>query len=276
VILLASRLDRVFVKLSSENRKAFVSFAVAGFPDEKQSLEIAKTIIDSGVDIHEIAYPHAEAQADGPIIQMANIESLKKGIDMDKIISMAKELRDYNQDVGLVMMGYLNNIFIYGIEKFAKAVSGIIDGMIIVDLPNDVNEYNKITDALQKENISLIKLITPTTSDKRIEEIVKDASGFIYSVNVEGITGVKEAKIETVNEQISRIKKFTSIPTVAGFGIKTEDDVKTFSKSVADGIVIGSSIVEQINNLSKSTTNNADLKEKMFKYCKNLTESLKL
>ena len=276
MILLASRLDRVFVKLSSENRKAFVSFAVAGFPDEKQSLEIAKTIIDSGVDIHEIAYPHAEAQADGPIIQMANIESLKKGIDMDKIISMAKELRDYNQDVGLVMMGYLNNIFIYGIEKFAKAVSGIIDGMIIVDLPNDVNEYNKITDALQKENISLIKLITPTTSDKRIEEIVKDASGFIYSVNVEGITGVKEAKIETVNEQISRIKKFTSIPTVAGFGIKTGDDVKTFSKSVADGIVIGSSIVEQINNLSKSTTNNADLKEKMFEYCKNLTESLKL
>ena len=274
--LLANRLDKVFEKLSSENRKAFVSFAVAGFPDEKQSLEIAKTIIDSGVDIHEIAYPHAEAQADGPIIQMANIESLKNGIDMNKIISMAKELRYYNQDVGLVMMGYLNNIFIYGIEKFAKAVSGIIDGMIIVDLPNDVDEYNKITDALQKENISLIKLITPTTSDKRIAEIVKDASGFIYSVNVEGITGVKEAKIETVNEQISRIKKFTSIPTVAGFGIKTRDDVKTFSKSVADGIVIGSSIVEQINNLSKSETNNTNLKEKMFEYCKDLTESLKI
>ena len=160
--LLANRLDKVFEKLSSENRKAFVSFAVAGFPDEKQSLEIAKTIIDSGVDIHEIAYPHAEAQADGPIIQMANIESLKNGIDMNKIISMAKELRYYNQDVGLVMMGYLNNIFIYGIEKFAKAVSGIIDGMIIVDLPNDVNEYNKITEALQKEDISLIKLITLT------------------------------------------------------------------------------------------------------------------
>ena len=273
---MANRLDKVFGKLLSEDKKAFVSFAVAGFPDEKQSLEIAKTIIDSGVDIHEIAYPHAEAQADGPIIQMANIESLKNGIDMDKIISMAKELRNYNQNVGLVMMGYLNNIFVYGIEKFAKAVSGIIDGMIIVDLPNDVDEYNKITDALQKENISLIKLITPTTSDRRIKEIVKDASGFIYSVNVEGITGVKEAKIETVNEQISRIKKFTSVPTVAGFGIKTRDDVKNFSRSVADGIVIGSSIVEQINNLSKSKANITDLKEKMFEYCKDLTESLKL
>ena len=119
-------------------------------------------------------------------------------------------------------------------------------------------------------------LITPTTSDKRIKEIVKDASGFIYSVNVEGITGVKEAKIETVNEQISRIKQFTSIPTVAGFGIKTRNDVKNFSKSLADGIVIGSSIVDQINNLSKSETSNTDLKEKMFEYCKDLTESLKL
>ena len=273
--LLANRLDKIFKKLSSENRKAFVSFAVAGFPDENQSLEVAKTIIDSGVDIHEIAYPHAEAQADGPIIQMANIESLKNGIDMDKIISMAKELRGHNQDVGLVMMGYLNNIFIYGIEKFAKAVSDIIDGMIIVDLANDVNEYDKISVALQNEGISLIKLITPTTSDKRIEEIVKDASGFIYSVNVEGITGVKEAKIETVNEQISRIKKFTQIPTVAGFGIKTRDDVKKFSKSVADGIVIGSSIVEQINNLSKSANSNSVLNEKMFEYCKDLTDSLK-
>ena len=273
--LLANRLDKIFKKLSSENRKAFISFAVAGFPNEKQSLEVAKTIIDSGVDIHEIAYPHAEAQADGPIIQMANIESLKNGIDMDKIISIAKELRNHNQDVGLVMMGYLNNIFIYGIEKFAKAVSDIIDGMIIVDLANDVNEYDRITVALQNEGISLIKLITPTTSDKRIEEIVEDASGFIYSVNVEGITGVKEAKIETVNEQISRIKKFTSIPTVAGFGIKTSDDVKSFSKSVADGIVIGSSIVEQINNLSKSTNNINVQNEKMFEYCKNLTDSLK-
>jgi tryptophan synthase alpha chain len=275
VTLLANRLDKIFKKLSSENRKAFVSFAVAGFPNEKQSLEVAKTIIDSGVDIHEIAYPHAEAQADGPIIQMANIESLKNGIDMDKIISMAKELRNHNQDVGLVMMGYLNNIFIYGIEKFAKAVSDIIDGMIIVDLANDVNEYDRITVALQNEGISLIKLITPTTSDKRIEEIVEDASGFIYSVNVEGITGVKEAKIETVNEQILRIKKFTSLPTVAGFGIKTSDDVKTFSKSVADGIVIGSSIVEQITNLSKSTNNITVQNEKMFEYCKDLTDSLK-
>ena len=120
---LLNRLDKVFNRLNSENKKAFISFAVAGFPNEKQSLEIAKTIIDAGVDIHEIAYPHAEAQADGPIIQMANIESLKNGIDMDKIIKLASDLREYNKDVGLVMMGYLNNIFIYGIEKFAIAVN---------------------------------------------------------------------------------------------------------------------------------------------------------
>ena len=274
MIPLANRLDKVFNRLNSENKKAFISFAVAGFPNEKQSLEIAKTIIDAGVDIHEIAYPHAEAQADGPIIQMANIESLKNGIDMDKIIKLASDLREYNKDVGLVMMGYLNNIFIYGIEKFAKAVSGVIDGMIIVDLASDVNEYDQIYKSLKNENISLIKLITPTTSDTRINEIVKDASGFIYSVNVEGITGVKEAKIETVNDQISRIKKYTSLPTVAGFGIKTANDVKVFAKSNADGIVIGSSIVEKISNVTQGT-NDGPIAKEMFEYCKNLTDSLK-
>ena len=149
---------------------------MAGFPNEKQSLEIAKTIIDAGVDIHEIAYPHAEAQADGPIIQMANIESLKNGIDMDKIIKLASDLREYNKDVGLVMMGYLNNIFIYGIEKFAKAVSGVIDGMIIVDLASDVNEYDQIYNSLKNENISLIKLITQL---HQIQELMKSSKTLV-------------------------------------------------------------------------------------------------
>ena len=275
MIVLTNRLNKIFQNLKEKNEKALITFSVSGYPNEETSLEICKAISDSGVHVHEINVPAEEAQADGPIIQLANIESIKKGITLDKTIHMAAQLRAYNPELGICLMGYLNNIFIYGIEKFAKAVSNIIDGMIIVDLANDVNEYDKISVALQNEGISLIKLITPTTSDKRIEEIVKDASGFIYSVNVEGITGVKEAKIETVNEQISRIKKFTSIPTVAGFGIKTRDDVKKFSKSVADGIVIGSSIVEQINNLSKSTNSNTALNEKMFEYCKDLTDSLK-
>ena len=243
---MTNRIQKIFDKLKAENKKAFVSFSVGGYPDEESSLEIAKAIANSGSHIHEISFPHAEAQADGPIIQLANIESIKKGINLEKIIGISKKVREHNSEIGLCLMGYLNNLFIYGIKKFVKDISGIIDAVICVDLPTDVIEEKQLREALKKENIALIKLITPTTTDERIKEIVKNAEGFIYSVNVEGQTGVKSANLDRVNAQIEKIKKFTKIPVVAGFGIKNEDDVKVFSKSKADGIVLGSAIVKEI------------------------------
>jgi tryptophan synthase alpha chain len=211
---LTNRIQKIFAKLKAENKKAFISFSVGGYPDEECSLEIAKAIADSGSHIHEISFPHAEAQADGPIIQLANIESIKKGINLKKIINIAKEVRNHNSEIGLCMMGYLNNLFIYGIQKFAKDISGTIDAVICVDLPSDVVEEKQLNDALKKENIALIKLITPTTSEERIKDIVKNADGFIYSVNVKGQTGVKSADVEKVNSQIEKIKKYTKIPVV--------------------------------------------------------------
>ena len=270
MINLENRIDKIFKNLKSVNKKAFISFTTAGFPEEDTSLEIIKSIADSGAHIHEISFPHAEAQADGPIIQLANIESIKNGINFNKVINIAKEARKYNQEIGLVMMGYLNNIFIYGIEKFAKEVSGIIDAVICVDLPADVIEENELKEALKKENIALIKLITPTTSDDRIKKLVADAEGFIYSVNVAGITGVKSAEIDKVNAQISRIKKYTDLPVVSGFGIKTPEDVKNFSKSNADGIVIGSAIVEKIQEISKKS----DDKHNVAKFIKDFCEEM--
>ena len=274
MINLENRIDKIFKNLKSANKKAFISFTTAGFPEENTSLEIIKSIADSGAHIHEISFPHAEAQADGPIIQLANIESIKNGINFNKVISIAKEARKYNQEIGLVMMGYLNNIFIYGIEKFAKEVSGIIDAVICVDLPADVVEENELKEALKKENIALIKLITPTTSDDRIKKLVADAEGFIYSVNVAGITGVKSAEIDKVNAQISRIKKYTDLPVVSGFGIKTPEDVKNFSKSNADGIVIGSAIVEKIQEISKQSDNKHNIAKFIKDFCEEMIANL--
>jgi tryptophan synthase alpha chain len=271
---LENRISKIFKNLKSENKKAFISFTTAGYPDEDTSLEIIKSVADSGANIHEISFPHAEAQADGPIIQLANIESIKNGINFEKVINIAKKSREYNQDIGLVMMGYLNNIFIYGIDKFAKEVSGIIDAVICVDLPEDVIEERQLKEALKKENIALIKLVTPTTSDERIQKLVKDADGFIYSVNVAGITGVKSAQIDMVNSQISRIKKYTDLPVVSGFGIKTEEDVKVFSKSNADGIVIGSGIVEKIQEVSKNETNKNKIADFVKDFCSKLIINL--
>lgn len=274
MINLENRIDKIFKNLKSANKKAFISFTTAGFPEEDTSLEIIKSIADSGAHIHEISFPHAEAQADGPIIQLANIESIKNGINFNKVISIAKEARKYNQEIGLVMMGYLNNIFIYGIEKFAKEVSGIIDAVICVDLPADVIEENELKEALKKENIALIKLITPTTSDDRIKKLVADAEGFIYSVNVAGITGVKSAEIDKVNAQISRIKKYTDLPVVSGFGIKTPEDVKNFSKSNADGIVIGSAIVEKIQEISKKSDDKHNIAKFIKDFCEEMIANL--
>ena len=274
MINLENRIDKIFKNLKSANKKAFISFTTAGFPEENTSLEIIKSIADSGAHIHEISFPHAEAQADGPIIQLANIESIKNGINFNKVINIAKEARKYNQEIGLVMMGYLNNIFIYGIEKFAKEVSGIIDAVICVDLPADVIEENELKEALKKENIALIKLITPTTSDDRIKKLVADAEGFIYSVNVAGITGVKSAEIDKVNAQISRIKKYTDLPVVSGFGIKTPEDVKNFSKSNADGIVIGSAIVEKIQEISKKSDDKHNIAKFIKDFCEEMIANL--
>jgi len=274
VINLTNRIQKIFEKLKAENKKAFVSFTVGGYPDEDSSLEIAKAISDSGSHIHEISYPHAEAQADGPIIQLANIESINKGINLKKIINIAKEVRNHNSEIGLCMMGYINNLFIYGIEKFAKDISGVIDAVICVDLPSDVVEEKQLKDLLKKENITLIKLITPTTSDERIKEIVKDAEGFIYSVNVEGQTGVKSANIDRVNLQIEKIKKFAKIPVVSGFGIKNEEDVRTFSKSRADGIVLGSAIIKEIQKKSNETEDKHIVANFIKDYCKNLIKNL--
>ena len=274
MINLENRIDKIFKNLKSANKKAFISFTTAGFPEEDTSLEIIKSIADSGAHIHEISFPHAEAQADGPIIQLANIESIKNGINFNKVISIAREARKYNQEIGLVMMGYLNNIFVYGIEKFAKEVSGIIDAVICVDLPADVIEENELKEALKKENIALIKLITPTTSDDRIKKLVADAEGFIYSVNVAGITGVKSAEIDKVNAQISRIKKYTNLPVVSGFGIKTPEDVKNFSKSNADGIVIGSAIVEKIQEISKKSDDKHNIAKFIKDFCEEMIANL--
>lgn len=274
MINLENRIDKIFKNLKSANKKAFISFTTAGFPEEDTSLEIIKSIADSGAHIHEISFPHAEAQADGPIIQLANIESIKNGINFNKVINIAKEARKYNQEIGLVMMGYLNNIFVYGIKKFAKEVSGIIDAVICVDLPADVIEENELKEALKKENIALIKLITPTTSDDRIKKLVADAEGFIYSVNVAGITGVKSAEIDKVNAQISRIKKYTDLPVVSGFGIKTPEDVKNFSKSNADGIVIGSAIVEKIQEISKKSDDKHNIAKFIKDFCEEMIANL--
>ena len=169
-------------------------------------------------------------------------------------------------------MGYLNNIFIYGIEKFAeKASKSGVDALICVDLSSDVKEEKQLREALKKFGISLIKLITPTTSEERIKQITKDSESFIYSVNLKGITGVKTVQVDEANKQIEKIKKFTNLPVVAGFGIKTPQDVADIAKSNCDGVVVGSQIVKYI----QENIDDKNLPQKLGTYVKSFVEVLK-
>jgi tryptophan synthase alpha chain len=275
VIVLTNRLDKIFQNLKAKNEKALITFSVSGYPDEETSLEICKAISDSGAHIHELNIPHEEAQADGPIIQLANIESINNGITLDKTINIASKLRTYNSELGICLMGYLNNIFIYGIEKFAKKINEAgVDAVICVDLPTDVKEEKELNSALKKYEIALIKLITPTTANQRIKEIVKDASGFLYSVNLKGITGVKTAQVTEANNQVKKIKKHTNLPVVAGFGIKTEEDVKSFSESDCSGIVIGSAIIQKVTESVKKNEDKHIVANVIRDYCKRIIKIL--
>lgn len=220
---------------------------MAGDPDYNASLEILKGLPDAGADIIELGFPFSDPVADGPIIQAAGVRSLKSGTNLKAVLDMVREFRKENTETPIVLMGYFNPVYVYGTEKFAAdAKNAGVDGVLIVDLPPE--EAPELQPFLDENGIHFIRLITPNTDEKRLQVVLDGASGFLYYVTVEGITGGKSAFADTVKNKVSEIKKHTNLPIVAGFGIKTAEDVKIFSEC-ADGIVVGSAIVDADNPL---------------------------
>ena len=236
-----------------DNKKKLVTFVTGGDPDFETSLEIIKTIINNGADIVEIGMPFSDPMADGPTIQQSSNRAISKGIDLEKIFSLAAEAKKIKNDLPIVLMGYYNLILYFGIEKFVKKCKeNGVDGLIIVDLQPEEDEG--LINELKNNQIDLIRLITPTTNEERLKLILKKASGFLYYVSVMGITGQKSANLNDLKKSVAFIKKHTNLPVVPGFGIKNSNDVNNICK-VADGAVVGSSIIkiieENLNNKDK-------------------------
>ncbi len=233
--------------------KKLITFVTGGDPDLETSLEIIKTIINNGADIIEIGMPFSDPMADGPTIQLSSNRAINKGIDLENIFSLAAEAKKTKGDLPIILMGYYNLILFFGIEKFVKKCKeNGVDGLIIVDLQPDEDE--DLINELKKNEIDLIRLITPTTDEERLKLILKNASGFLYYVSVMGITGQKSADLNELKKSVAYIKKHTSLPVVPGFGIKNSTDVNNICK-IADGAVVGSSIIkiieENLNNKDK-------------------------
>ena len=239
-----TRIDQTFEKLKSEGKKAFVSYIMAGDPDFETSLELVMGLPAAGVDIIELGLPFTDPMADGPTIQLAGGRSLTSGMTLMKTLEMARIFRENDDSTPIVIMGYYNPIYSYGVEKFLiDAKSSGIDGLIVVDLPPEEDE--ELCIPAQAAGINFIRLATPTTDENRLPKVLQNTSGFVYYVSITGITGAAEAQATDVGPEVARIQKDSGLPVVVGFGINTPEKAKAIAK-VADGAVVGSAIVSEL------------------------------
>jgi len=239
-----TRIDAKFAQLRAEGKKAFVAYIMAGDPDYDTSMEVLRGLPAAGVDIIELGIPFTDPMADGPTIQLAGQRALEAGQTLQKTLDMAAAFREADNTTPIVLMGYYNPIYNRGVARFlddAKAAG--IDGLIVVDLPPE--EDDELCIPAQKAGLNFIRLATPTTDDKRLPKVLTNTSGFLYYVSITGITGAAEAQAGDVSPEVARIKAQTDLPVIVGFGIKTPDAAEQIA-GVADGVVVGSAIVDLI------------------------------
>ncbi len=241
---MTARMDRRFSDLKAEGRPALVTYFMAGDPDYATALEIMKALPGAGADVIELGMPFSDPMADGPAIQLAGQRALKGGQTLKKTLQMAADFRRTDDATPIVMMGYYNPIYRYGVDRFLDdALEAGIDGLIVVDLPPEMDEELCIP-ALRK-GINFIRLATPTTDDRRLPAVLRNTSGFVYYVSMTGITGSSLTDTGRVGDAVRRIKGHTDLPVCVGFGVKTADDARAIGAS-ADGVVVGSAIVGRI------------------------------
>jgi tryptophan synthase alpha chain len=237
-------MDKKFADLKAEGRPALVTYFMAGDPDYETSLAIMKALPAAGADIIELGVPFSDPMADGPAIQMAGQRALKAGQTLVKTIAMAREFRKSDQTTPIVLMGYYNPIYIHGVDRFLdEAVEAGLDGLIIVDLPAEMDDELCLP-ALAKD-INFIRLATPTTDDKRLPKVLSNTSGFVYYVSMTGITGSALPDPSRIGAAVRRIKSHTDLPVCVGFGVKTAEQARLIGAS-ADGVVVGTAIVNQV------------------------------
>jgi tryptophan synthase alpha chain len=238
------RIRRRFEALRSEGRGGLVTFVTAGDPDRDTSLALLRGLPAAGADVIELGMPFSDPMADGPAIQASSLRALKRGQTLEKTIEMVERFRSEDKDTPIVLMGYYNPIYVYGIEAFvARAAQAGVDGVIVVDLPPE--EADELRQPLIEAGLDFIFLVAPTTTDTRLPLVLSGAGGFVYYVSITGITGTTSASVAQVTDAVTRIRRHTDLPVGVGFGIRSPEQAAAIA-AVADAAVVGSAIVERV------------------------------
>jgi len=237
---MTTRIDRRFAALKKEGRAGLVTFLTAGDPDAATSTAIMKSLAKAGADVIELGMPFSDPMADGPAIQASSQRALKAGQTLKKTLAMVREFRTSDPDTPLVLMGYYNPIYIYGVDRFlVDAKSAGVDGLIVVDLPPE--EDAELCLPALKAGVNFIRLATPTTDDRRLPAVLANTSGFVYYVSITGITGTAAPDAQRVGDAVARIKRHTDLPVAVGFGVRDAARAREIARG-ADAVVVGSAL----------------------------------
>ena len=241
---MTSRIDARFQALRAARRAGLVAFVMAGDPDPATSLAIVKALPAAGADVIELGMPFTDPMADGPAIQVAGLRALRAGQTLRKTLALAREFRDADAETPVVLMGYYNPIYVYGVERFLQdAVAAGVDGLIVVDLPPE--EDTELCLPALAAGLNFIRLATPTTDDRRLPAVLANTSGFVYYVSITGVTGAAAPEAAGVGAAVARIKRHTHLPVAVGFGVRDAASAAGIAAH-ADGVVVGTVLVEAV------------------------------
>ena len=268
-----TRITRCFAKLSEQKRKAFVAFLTGGDPDFDTSKELICGLPAAGVDLIEIGIPFSDPMADGPAIQASSQRALKNGMTLQKTLELVRAFRATDDTTPIVLMGYYNPIYRYGVDRFVQESKAIgVDGLIIVDLPPE--EDAELCEPALTAGLHWIRLVTPSTDDSRIDTVLHNVSGFVYYISVLGVTGTRRAVADQIETAVARLRKHTSLPIAVGFGIKTAENAHAVAQH-ADGIVVGSAIVDLVKaNLDEHGKPNASLVKTVHEFVRAIADGV--
>jgi tryptophan synthase alpha chain len=240
-----SRIAARFAELKRAGRGALIPFIEAFDPDRATSMALLHGMPEAGADLIEIGMPFTDPMADGPIIQAAGKRALRAGAKMAGVLAMVREFRAQDNATPVILMGYLNPIASYGPQRFcADAAASGVDGLIVVDLPSE--EADLLLPHANASGLDVIRLVAPTTDEKRLPQVLNGSSGFVYYVSITGITGTRTATSDELAEAIPRVRRFTDLPIAVGFGVRTPAQAREVVR-IADAAVVASALIDTLS-----------------------------